>query len=195
MSTLGGRLLLILASREPHTAIQLANTSGYSLTETLNQLQRLVDQGFIVAADDGGVAVYQLLPRGVRVQPSQRRILLIEDDLAVQDLMVTVMEDNGYALITTETPAEGVSLLNEVVFDLVLADSFAGTHSAVLTTTEQIVAAAGVTPVALFSAHHVELDDVRAAGFRDLIEKPFELDRLERQIRDLLQPPGGPDRA
>jgi CheY-like chemotaxis protein len=188
MSRPGGRLLLILASREPHTTQQLINASGMSLAETLTQLRQLVDQGFIVAPDEAGVAVYRLNPKGVRTQPPppQQRILLIEDDLAVQDLMVTVLEDDGYALVIAETTADGVSLLNEVAFDLVLTDGFAPAESAVLTTTEQVRLASRLTPVALFSAHRLELDQVRAAGFRDLIEKPFELDRLEHQIRALL---------
>jgi CheY-like chemotaxis protein len=188
MSIVSGRLLLFLTSREPYDLIQLASASGAPVAETLGQLQRLVDQGFIVAVEADRVAVYRLNPRGVRTEssPPQPRILLIEDDMEVQDLMTTVLEDGGYALIITQTPEDGVSLLNEVAFDLVLTDGFATTSSSVLLTTEQIVAASGQTPVMLFSAHRMDPDEVRAAGFRDLIEKPFELDRLEQQIRDLL---------
>ena len=38
----------------------------------------------------------------------------------------------------------------------------------------------------LFSAHTIEVDEARAAGFRDLITKPFGIEVLERQVRALL---------
>ncbi len=47
--------------------------------------------------------------------------------------------------------------------------------------------AAGATPVALFTAHQLDLDAALAMGFRDLIAKPFDLERFEDQIRHLLQ--------
>jgi CheY-like chemotaxis protein len=40
--------------------------------------------------------------------------------------------------------------------------------------------------VALFTAHAIELAQARAAGFRGLISKPFELDELLQQVRELL---------
>ena len=53
--------------------------------------------------------------------------------------------------------------------------------------------AAELTPVVLFTAHKLEPDAVRASGFRDLIEKPFELEAFESTIRALL--PRGSSRA
>jgi len=54
----GARLLLILTSRDAQSAEQLATASTLSPAETLRQLQRLIDQGFVIVGDDaGGVAV------------------------------------------------------------------------------------------------------------------------------------------
>jgi hypothetical protein len=47
-----------------------------------------------------------------------------------------------------------------------------------LTTASDVLQAAAATPVALFSAHRVELDEVQAAGFRTLIQKPFDIIEL-----------------
>ena len=52
--------------------------------------------------------------------------------------------------------------------------------------TADLIRSAGVTPVALFSAHTLDLEVARAAGFRDLITKPFDLDALVRQVKVLL---------
>lgn len=189
MQTNGGRLLLILTSREAETTTRLIRSSGLSPADTLRALHRLVDQGFIVAvADDGAVGVYRLNPKGERTDQfdPHQRILVIEDDLAIQDLTVLVLEEAGYAVIATRTPADATTLLREVAFDLVLTDGFSVRASAVLTSTADILETAGVTPVVLFTAHHVALDAVRAAGFRDLIEKPFQLETLEQTVRLLL---------
>jgi len=42
--------------------------------------------------------------------------------------------------------------------------------------------------VALFTAHRVALDAAQAAGFRDVLHKPFDVAELLSQIQDLLGP-------
>ncbi len=184
-----GRLLLILATTDGQTAAQLATASGLGAAQTLHEVVRLVEQGFVVVQDPAGaVAVYRLNPKGVRTElpPPQRRILLIEDDVAVQELMQLLLEEEGYAVIVSRTPADARALLEAVAFDLVITDGFSKAPTAVVTNTLDVLAAAGATPVALFTAHRIELEEARTAGFRDLIEKPFNLDALERQVRTLL---------
>jgi CheY-like chemotaxis protein len=196
MTSPQGRLLLILAGRDRQSAAQLATTSGLGPTETARKLQRLVDQGFIIAADPvAGVAIYHLKPKAARpdeLDPSQR-ILLVESDVDLEKLVTSILEDEGYATITAAAPADAVTLLSEVAFDLVMTDSFSKTAGAVLATVAEVREAAGATPVVLFTAHKLELDAVQAAGFRDLIEKPFELEAFASTIRALL--PRGPVRA
>ncbi len=185
----GGRLLLVLLSADRQTAAQLGAASGLDAVRTLHELARLVEQGFVVVQDPAGtVAVYRLNPKGVRTElpPPQRRILLIEDDVAVQELMQLLLEEEGYAVIVSRTPADASALLEAVAFDLVITDGFSAAPTAVVTSTLDVLAAAGATPVALFTARRIELEETRAAGFRDLIAKPFDLDGLERQVRALL---------
>ena len=81
----GGRLLLILATTDRQTAVQLATASGLSAAQTLHAVVRLVEQGFVVIADAvGAVAVYWLNPKGMRTEEDpRRRILLIEDDAVI----------------------------------------------------------------------------------------------------------------
>jgi CheY-like chemotaxis protein len=190
MASNGGHLLLILASAGAETGAQLTAASGLSPTATLRQLTRLVEHGFIVAGTPGGeVALYRLNPKGVRTEAAEahRRILLIEDDTAVQEMLTMVLEEEGYDVILTRVPADAESLLREVAFDLVITDSFSRTPAAVLSGTTGVLAAAGGTPVALFTAHQVELDAALAGGFADLLAKPFDLETLERQVRALLR--------
>ena len=183
MTTHGARLLLILTSRDTQSAAQLTATGPESPSETLRELRRLVEWGFVVVVDDeAGVAVYRLTPTSGRADQSDptRRILVVEEDLVLRELVVMVLEDEGYAVIAARVPLDATALLEQIRFDLVMTDGFSKTRAAVLTSTADVVRAAGETPVVLFSAHTVELDAARAAGFRDLITKPVALETLER---------------
>ena len=185
----GGRLLLVLVSADVQTAAQLTATSGLSAAQTLRELVRLVERGFVVVHDPAGtVAVYRLNAKGVRTEAGEprRRILLIEDDAAVQEMMQLLLEEEGYAVVVSRSPADATALLEAVAFDLVITDGFSKVARAVVTNTLDVLAAAGATPVALFAAHRMDLDELRVAGFRDLISRPFDLDALEHQVRALL---------
>ena len=188
MATNGGRLLLILTSRDAQSAAQLARASGLSPAETLRRLRGLLAEGFIVAGDDTDVRVYRLTPKGAQLDAADVRphILLVEDDLVLREMVVGLLEDEGYAVIASAVPVDAAALLRRVSFDLVITDGFSKASAAVFTSTHAVLQGAGVTPVALFSAHTLELEQARAAGFRDLITKPFDLDTLLQQIRALL---------
>jgi CheY-like chemotaxis protein len=184
----GGRLLLILTSRDVQTAAELAQASGLSPAETLRQLQGLLDDGFIVVGDETAVRVYRLIPKGARIDAPDLHphILLVEDDLMLRELVVGVLEDDGYAVIAATLPVDAAALLEHISFDLVITDGFSQVAGAVFTSTHEVLQNAGVTPVALFSAHTLKLEQAQEAGFRDLIPKPFDIDALLQQVRALL---------
>ena len=117
-------------------------------------------------------------------------ILLVEDDASIRDLVVEVLEDEGYVVTARSTLVEAARLLDQETFDLVVTDGFSMRPRAAFITTGDLVRSAGLTTVALFSAHTHDLDVAKAAGFRDLIAKPFDLDTLVHQVKMLL---GGSD--
>ena len=116
-------------------------------------------------------------------------ILLVEDDASIRDLVVEVLEDAGYTVTASATPMEATRLLDQVGFDLVITDGFSILPSSSFVNTADVVRSAGPTPVALFSAHTHDLDVAKAAGFSDLIAKPFNLDTLVHQVKVLLDHP------
>ena len=186
--TSGGQLLLILTSRDVQSVADLALASGQSSTDTVRSLGRLVDQGFLVVGDQSGTAVYQLRPKAEQSSMSDlpEHILLIEDDVMISEMVVTVLEDEGYAVVVCLTPLDAMALLHRVSFDLVITDGFSRVPGAVFVNTADLIRSAGVTPVALFSAHTLDRELARAAGFGDVITKPFDLDTLVRQVKVLL---------
>ena len=188
MVTSGGQLLLILTSRDVQSVADLALASGQSTTDTVRSLGRLVDQGFLVLGNQSGTAVYQLRPKAEQSSMADlpEHILLIEDDVMISEIVVTVLEDEGYAVVVCLTPLDAMALLHRVNFDLVITDGFSRVPGAVFVNMADLIRSAGVTPVALFSAHRLDLQLARAAGFGDLITKPFDLDTLVRQVKVLL---------
>jgi len=183
-------VLLLLASPDAQSAAQLIAASGLSPAEIALQLHRLTERGFIIASspEGAGVSVYQLNPKGVRTEAldPHQRILVVDDADALRRTMQIILEGQGYIVIATAVQANAVALLQEVTFDLVITDSFSAVPRGAFTHTADLLAAAGATPVALFSAHRMQLAAAQAAGFRDLISKPFDIDELERQVRALL---------
>ena len=150
-----GHLLLILTSRDVQSVADLAAASGQSPAITVRSLGRLVDQGFLVVGDQSGTAVYQLKPKAEQSSVSDlpEHILLIEDDVMINELVVTVLEEEGYAVVVCLTPLDAMALLHQVSFDLVITDGFSRVPGAVFANTADLIRSAGVTPVALFSAH------------------------------------------
>jgi DNA-binding response OmpR family regulator len=104
----------------------------------------------------------------------------------IRDLVVDVLEHEGYTVTASVTPMEAARLLDQVDFDLVITDSFSTLPSSSFVSTADVVRSAGLTPVALFSAHTHDLDVAKAAGFSDLIAKPFDLDTMVHQVKVLL---------
>jgi CheY-like chemotaxis protein len=187
MATEAGRLILLLASRDVQTAKQLAEASTRSLAETTRQLERLTTAGFIIASSTNGEPlVYRLSPKKLHAESLEphQRVLALDDDADLLELVVTVLEDEGYAVLAAATPTDGMALLQHAMFDVVITDGFSRVPSAVLTNAVELLEAAGTTPVALFSAHPVELAAAQAAGFRAVVQKPCDLDELLAVIKD-----------
>src|SRR5215217_7558505 len=122
MAIEGGRLILLLASQDVQTARQLAEASTLSLAETTRQLERLTTQGFIIASStDGEPLVYRLSPKELAVDAlaPHQRVLALDDDAALLELVVTVLEDEGFAVLAAAAPSDGVALLQHASFDVV----------------------------------------------------------------------------
>lgn len=116
------------------------------------------------------------------------RILLIEHDRATREVVTAALDEDGHDVTPAASLDDGVTLLRAGRFDLVLTDDFTVRPGDVLTTTAPVRNAAGDTPVVLMTAHPLTLEEARAAGFSDLLTKPFDLAMVDAVIEDLLGP-------
>ena len=117
---------------------------------------------------------------------SPAQILLIEDDPSIRELMELVFQDEGYAVTTCASPSQAMPFLDRGTFDLVVTDGCSRVPEAVATSTADVLRGAGMTPVVLFTAHAIDVASVKAAGFRALIAKPFDMSTVLQQIQVLL---------
>jgi hypothetical protein len=69
----------------------------------------------------------------------------------IREVVLTVLEDEGYADVACLTPLHAMAPLQQVNFDLVITVGFSTKPGAVFVTTADVIQSAGVTPVALFS--------------------------------------------
>ena len=118
-------------------------------------------------------------------------ILLVEDDRDIREMMATLLDISGFAVVACDTAECGLNALREQEFDLVLTDYALPRQSGLWLLQE--AEAEGLieeTPVLIVTAHpHV---DTRAAY--EVIQKPFDLDDLIERVRRRMEGTDGPRR-
>lgn len=114
------------------------------------------------------------------------QILLIENDPSICELMAIVLQEEGHVVTGCASIQQALALLDRGGFDLVVTDGFSKVPEHVVSSTADILSRAGKTPVALFSAHVIDVASAKAAGFRDLLAKPFDLGTVVQQVKALL---------
>jgi DNA-binding response OmpR family regulator len=113
------------------------------------------------------------------------RILVVEDDPDICQLVELFLQGAGHNIITAADGAQGVALAYQDLPDLIVMDLvLPGTDG--WTAIDQLKRAARTAhiPILALSAH-VQVDDrmrARAAGCDDFLAKPFDLERLLAQV-------------
>jgi DNA-binding response OmpR family regulator len=114
-------------------------------------------------------------------------ILLVEDDRDIRDMMCTLLELAGFAVVACETAESGLDALREQKFDLVLSDyALPGFSGDWLLETAEAEGLLQDTPVLIVTAH----PDVKLARPYEVIQKPFDLDELVERIRRRMEGEG-----
>ncbi len=132
----------------------------------------------------------------------RRQIFIVEDRASLRRLMRRALEQEGYAVTTASNATDGIRLLTENRFDLVLTDLKLGDGTGI-----EVLAASrehqGTVPVVVLTAFGTITAAVEAMklGAVDFLEKPLEIDELFELVRSHLgtgasvarfEPPGAP---
>ena len=115
------------------------------------------------------------------------KILVVEDDKNIASFIQTVLESNGYQVITSERCCQGVLVFSSHVPDLVVLDL--GLPDMDGEEFIRIVRQNSMVPIIVLSARTEEQDKVSALdqGANDYITKPFGTAELLARVRAALR--------
>lgn len=121
------------------------------------------------------------------VERAQQKILVVEDDLAIQALLHDFIEDAGYEVVTASDGVEALARFAEQNFDLVILDlmlpKIDGWHVCeVLRKTSEV-------PIIMLTALDSEESQIKGYDLQvgEYITKPFSLPILIRKIAAVLR--------
>jgi CheY-like chemotaxis protein len=113
-----------------------------------------------------------------------KRILVVEDDTSIRELLVELLESEGYEVNSSENGSEGIKALESMRPDLILMDMMMpimdgyGFRQAQLERSEW-----RDIPLVAMSAQ--EQDDLENFGIMNFLPKPLEINHLLETVRSL----------
>jgi DNA-binding response OmpR family regulator len=117
----------------------------------------------------------------------KRRILLVDDEVAVLLTMKAVLEISGFDVDTAASAREGKSRLKTRTYDMVITDMRMESEES----GREVIVAARTAPyhpaVALLTAFPVAEDDWQNMGADKMLVKPMQTRALIQQIEKLLE--------
>lgn len=115
------------------------------------------------------------------------RILVVDDDSGIGEMLKTLLEFYEYEVTVSEKPEETERLIQEKKIDLVMLDMLiSGVNGTEVCARLRNNPKTEDTPVLMMSALHDAGTKCREAGANDFIAKPFEMDDLVEKIRSIL---------
>lgn len=115
-----------------------------------------------------------------------RRVLVIEDDRAVTDLLRSVLTDEGFEVEVAADGLEGLLLLRAAAPDVALLDLMMPAVDGVRVLVQLLEEGGGTLPVPVIVITGSSEGAARSRELLDpddVFEKPFEPDRLVARIR------------
>lgn len=115
------------------------------------------------------------------------KILVVDDDSGIGEMLKTLLEFYGYEVTVTEEPFETEELIESKEIDLVILDMLiSGVNGTDVCARLRDNEKTAHIPVLMMSALHDAGTKCKKAGADDFIAKPFEMDDLLKKINKVL---------
>lgn len=115
------------------------------------------------------------------------KILVVDDDSGIGEMLKTLLEFYGYQVVVTERPEETEDIILKKDIDIVMLDMLiSGVNGTDVCARLRENEATANIPVLMMSALHDAGEKCRKAGANDFIAKPFEMDDLIEKIEKVL---------
>lgn len=124
-----------------------------------------------------------------RSASSRVRLLAIDDQTVILDLITAMCRSLDYEVATAESGAAGLELAEQQDFDIILAD-LAMPGASGLDVARQLKEIAPGVPVILVTGWEVTIqpEQLRAVGIIDVLHKPFRIEQLTEIVRSATTP-------
>ena len=123
------------------------------------------------------------------------RLLLVEHDADVRDLLTTFLAREGFAVSLATAPPEALALVDEHPFHLILTDLFKTRATEPFSSIDSLRDEAYPTPVMVVTGWNIEEAEIKQRGFSGLIRKPFDLEEVLTSIATCLPTLFSPEQA
>jgi len=117
---------------------------------------------------------------------ANRRVLVVEDEPELREVVCAVLEDEGYTVVAASDGRQAVDMACENVPDLIILDMglpILSGEEVASTLREKL---AKPPPILVMSAAGTVAERARRIGAANYIPKPFELDDLTDAVHKLL---------
>jgi CheY-like chemotaxis protein len=109
----------------------------------------------------------------------RRRILVVDDDRDLRELLAAVLSSAGYEVLTAENGAAALSILRTVLPDLIILDLMMPVMNGwQFREAQTALPDYARIPVICLSGHHAARHQASALGISACVLKPFEIDNL-----------------
>ncbi|MCM4158574.1 response regulator [Antarcticibacterium flavum] len=116
------------------------------------------------------------------------KILVVDDDSGIGEMLKTLLEFYGFDVTVTEKPDEAEDLIQEKGVDLVMLDMLiSGVNGTDVCMGIRENEKTKDVPVLMMSALHDAGPKCKAAGADDFMAKPFEMEDLIKKINHILE--------
>ena len=116
-----------------------------------------------------------------------KRILVVEDDPDIQELLRTFLEDAGYRVEVASDGVEAISLFSKSEYDLILLDIMLPKIDGYGVC--ELIRRESEVPIVMLTALDAESDQIKGFDLMadDYITKPFSLPVLMRKVDAILR--------
>jgi DNA-binding response OmpR family regulator len=138
-------------------------------------------------------AYRSIMGRSQGLPGPKRRVLVVDDDPAVRELLTVFLEERDFEVRTAPDGPAGVAAFNVEPFDLILVD-FQMPDMTGLEMATEVRRTDPQVPIALITgiAGTLEAEAVAQAGITRTLPKPFDLNELANWLQSLFPPPSPP---
>ena len=115
-----------------------------------------------------------------------KKILVVEDDISIRELLVEILESEGYLVSASTNGSEGIKCLETLIPDLILMDIMMPVMDGYAFRKEMLLNPKwNQIPVLAMSAQVQAKEKLADYGLFNFINKPLELNHLLDTVRTL----------